>query len=375
LVHRFWPLIGGIESHARFLAALMAKLGLQSVVLTPRRNPSWLATESVDGFRIERFRSSTQRGLQGVVESWAAIRSLRREKPVLVHCHGLAWMTISALWFMGWNGQANVVKLPSRAHLPKLASWRGRAALSALKRASLVLPVSRWLAAELIKMGLSPERIQVLPNPIDTTMFCPAAAAERENLRRSLGLDSCPTVLYLGRLSPEKGTDTLCATWRHLAPRLGDVQLVVVGDGPDRPLVEKLTADTGEKRVRFVGFRAQVKPYIQAADVMLLPSRTEGMPNAVVEAAACGVPTVATSTQGAQEVIVNGQTGVLVAEEDAQALAAEVETLLRDKDARMRMGRQARELAVRTWGIESTFSILAGAYAQATGGKLRLANP
>jgi glycosyltransferase involved in cell wall biosynthesis len=180
--------------------------------------------------------------------------------------------------------------------------------------------------------------------------------------------------LYLGRLSPEKGTDTLCKTWRHLAPRLADAQLVVVGDGPDRPLVEELIATAGENRVRFLGFREQVKPYIRAADVLLLPSRTEGMPNAVVEAAACGVPTVATNTRGAQEVIVNGQTGVLVAEEDAQALATEVERLLRDGEARARMGGQARELALSTWSVESTFSILAKAYGNATGGRLQLAD-
>jgi glycosyltransferase involved in cell wall biosynthesis len=121
-------------------------------------------------------------------------------------------------------------------------------------------------------------------------------------------------------------------------------RLHLVGDGPERPGIESLVSSLGlADKVTFVGWSAETERWYGAADVVVLSSEREGTPLALIEAAAAGRPVVATDVGGVPDVVDNGRTGLVVPNGDEAALAEGLSVLLRDADARERMGRAALE--------------------------------
>ncbi|HET6277192.1 MAG TPA: glycosyltransferase, partial [Candidatus Polarisedimenticolia bacterium] len=152
--------------------------------------------------------------------------------------------------------------------------------------------------------------------------------------------------LMLGRLHREKGADLFLRALGALSGRAtGRWRAVLVGDGPEREPLRRLAAELGvEARVFFAGARRRVGPWLEAADLLVLPSREEGLPVAPLEAMAREKPVLATAVGGTPEVVRHGETGLLVPADDPQALAAGLQRLLEDPDLRARFG--ARGLAI-----------------------------
>lgn len=163
-----------------------------------------------------------------------------------------------------------------------------------------------------------------------------------------------PRVLVLGRVSVEKGLDTLL-TALDRSPSL-ELEVTIVGDGPERERLE--TRSAGDGRVHWVGYQADVRAYLGAADLLVLPSRREGLPMTVLEAAACGVPIIASDVGSVADIVRDTDNGRLVAADDPAALAAalaEVTTdLARFTAAAMRLAPDVRErFSARRWAEET----------------------
>lgn len=191
----------------------------------------------------------------------------------------------------------------------------------ALKRAERVFAVSQDLGTRVQDLGVSPDRIRVHRNGVDTQRF---AVRERICARERLGLQPGGKLLcYVGHLEREKGVDLLLDAMEHgpLHQRAA-VSLALVGAGSMRRRLEGTAAPSGG-RIRFAGSRdhSEIPLWMAACDVFCLPSRREGCPNVVLEAMACGRPVVATRVGGVPE-LVNAETGILVEPENPQALAA-----------------------------------------------------
>jgi teichuronic acid biosynthesis glycosyltransferase TuaC len=171
--------------------------------------------------------------------------------------------------------------------------------LQAALSADALIAVSGALAAKMVTLGMPSERIQVLRNGVDTTLFSPvprAAARER------LGLPSAGIwLLGVGNLVPEKGFDLLI----RAAAAMPDVRLLLVGEGPLRANLHALARTVAPGRVRFEDnmAQAQLRFVYSAADVLALPSLREGWPNVVLEAIACGTPVVAADVGGVREML------------------------------------------------------------------------
>jgi glycosyltransferase involved in cell wall biosynthesis len=202
-----------------------------------------------------------------------------------------------------------------------LARPRARRALIgwALRRCHTVVVVSRALATSVAALGVPAERIRVMPNGIDGDRFHPR---DRAAARRTLNLPAEQRlVVCVSRLSHEKGIDILADATARLP---ADVRVVVVGDGAERSaLCARVRALGLNDRFHFTGTRPhdEIPAWLAAADVAVLASRSEGHPNAVVEALACGRPVVATHVGGVPDVITRAADGIVVAPEDAGALA------------------------------------------------------
>ncbi|MCS6953791.1 MAG: glycosyltransferase family 4 protein [Bryobacterales bacterium] len=215
-----------------------------------------------------------------------------------------------------------------------------------LRAPDRVVTVCHAFARQLAARGVARERITVQHNCVEP----PATVAEHERhrLREALRLnDGTPVLLSVGRLSREKGHADLLASLaelRRMRPGL-PFHLVVVGEGKERRRLEGLRRRYGlERAVTFVGHRDDVAPFYRLADIVVLPSHSEGSPNVLLEAMAAQVPVVATRVGGVPEIALDQQTALLVPPRDPRAMAAALERLLSCPQQRRRLASAAFEL-------------------------------
>jgi glycosyltransferase involved in cell wall biosynthesis len=180
-----------------------------------------------------------------------------------------------------------------------------------LCRCRAVVAVSRALCEEIVALGVDRRRIHTVPNGIDASRFRPE---DRALARRSLGLDAgAPLLVCVSRLSREKGVDLLLEALARARRR--DLHLAIVGDGPEAPALRAQRDRLGlASRVHFAGRRPheEIPRWMSAADAVVLGSRSEGHPNALLEALACGRPVVAPRVGGVPDVVTGDSLGVMV---------------------------------------------------------------
>lgn len=216
--------------------------------------------------------------------------------------------------------------------LEVVARERGRreSTTATLRKAAAVVAVSGSLARRAIELGTPEGRVHVIPNGVDTSLFRPL---DRGAARESLGLaPDRRLVLAVGRIDPVKGLDLLIDSLARLAAQgVRDVDAIVIGEGDARNAMERRAADAGV--AARIGFRGAVAPeelpvWYAAADLVTLLSRSEGCPNVVLEALACGRPVVATAVGGIPDLLREGESGFLVRERDPADVASRWEEAL-----------------------------------------------
>lgn len=224
-----------------------------------------------------------------------------------------------------------------------------------LPRADRVLTTCHAFVADLTRRGVDRSRIGVLHNAVRVPRLV--------NRRHLYGAaDPRGIVLSVGRLSREKGHDTLVDACARLNESGDAVLLHLVGAGPERARLARM-AVRDPPSVRLHGHVVDVQPFYQECDVFVLPSRSEGSPNALLEAMASACPIVATAVGGVPEIVEDGRTALLVPPDNPAALASAVRRLLHDDVFARRLGRAARE-AARDFTPEARAAGLTRFYAQ-----------
>jgi len=249
----------------------------------------------------------------------------------------------------------------------------GRVHRYALSRVARVVAVSHAVARALGAQGLFPaEKIRVVPNAVDLERF-EAARAEFER-GREVGTRARLRVGLVGELSEVKGQDVFLRAAALVLPRFGGAaEFVVVGadtsrEGRHRARLEALAAELrlGDG-VRLSGEWEDTADVLPSFDLFVSASRSEAFGIAMVEAMACGVPVVATATEGAREIVEHGVDGLLVPVGDAGALAEAITSLLADDARRKLFGARARESARARFGLASMIEATERVYAEALG--------
>jgi sugar transferase (PEP-CTERM/EpsH1 system associated) len=267
-------------------------------------------------------------------------RLFRRERPHVVHTH--AWGTLLEGLVAARAARVPVVihgehgTLQLRAH----QRWLQRVGWSAADR---VLSVSSVLAGRMAETtGFPLRRITTIRNGVNLGRFQPAS---REGARSMLNLpNDRPVVGTVGRLVPVKDQASLVDAVAELG-RLGvGATLVIAGDGPEREALERRARERGVD-LRLLGYRPDVEQVLAALDVFVLSSVSEGLSNTILEAMASGTPVVATRVGGAEEMIEDGVSGILVPPSDAPAMAAALRRVLTTADGAAAMGAAARRRA------------------------------
>ena len=345
LSHSYHPIYGGAE---RVLAATiphLQELGVEVSVLT-RRFSGLPAYEMVNNVPVHRLPIPGPKATASLSFTLAALSHLARLKPDIIHAHGFFATTTTAVVAKTLFGIPLVVKAQRGGYLGDVHRLKqkllGQQRMQIFRRQiDIFVTISQEIDRELELVGIPIEKRAHVPNGVNTHHYQPASIQTKAELRRKLGLpDSGILALFTGRLAPEKQLHNLVAAWKPVRQAFPDSVLMLVGQGPEEAAL-KQAAGT-ENGILFPGSVADVQPYLQAADIFVLPSATEGLSNALLEAMSTGLAPVATTVGGNPELIVDQQRGLLVPPDDRAALTQALLALGENEDLRIRMGQTAR---------------------------------
>jgi glycosyltransferase involved in cell wall biosynthesis len=204
--------------------------------------------------------------------------------------------------------------------------------------------------------GLSSAKVSVIPNGVDFARFQQAVPLKRTDL----GIpDAAPLLVGVGRLDPQKGWETLIDALPAVWSEVPETRLLIAGDGPERSALQsRIETVDPRARIRLLGYRDDVPRLLKTANLLVAPSRWEGLPNAVLEAMAAGCPIVASSAEGVTELLTHDRHGLVVPIGDTRALAEAILRLVTKPDEAKRLGAAAAERA----RLEFTWDRVASAY-------------
>ena len=252
---------------------------------------------------------------------------------------------------------AHYVPLPE----PLVASLAVRLASRFAASADLVIAPSARIAESLADLGVRAP-IAVIPTGVPLELFRPG---DRGEARRTLGLDEdAPLCLYVGRLDREKSVERVIGAFGSIALAVSGARLLLVGQGSHEAALKRLAAASpASEAIRFAGSvaREELPPYYQAADLFLFSSETETQGLVLAEAHACGLPAVAVRASGVDEVVRDGETGLLT-KADVEELADAAIGLLLDASRRGVMALAARALAASDFSAARQVEVMTGHY-------------
>ena len=417
----FHPLVGGAETQTLAQARNLCEKGYAATVITFRHNKMWLPGEVIQGVPVIRVAGALLGGreklprliqrllylLALLIMGWTLWR--KRQCYDVLHVCQLNLLTLPVAivcWLTGkpmlivivsaaGSGLGEVTKSHGKASLiagplDATASWLqvGQQALvggdlEALE--SFGRPVVR-LVRFLLHKSYTPivilssrmrgylaahdfdlPDVQLIPNGVDITRFNPVHADTSIDGREQV-------VVCVSKLRYEKGIDVLLQAWRLVYQQAPQARLIIVGSGYLQTQLECMAKELGiANSIEFTGLQCDIPAQLHRGSLAVLPSRWEGMPNALLEAMACGLPCVATQVSGSEDIIQHGVNGLLVESEDYQGMAQALLTLLRDPVLTRKYGLAARETIERHYSFEQVMDKYIELYHRITVGRWQVA--
>ena len=391
----FHPLIGGAEKQALMQARCLRARGIEATVLTFHQERAWPKHEEIEGVPVIRVAGSVlhKRGQlpQPLQKLFYLVAMMLMGWSVWQHRHHfdilhvyqlniIALPTAFACWMAHkammvairctgsetpLSTHQSLLAGPLDPHLPCLripGRFKPGHDLEDLER--LGKPIVRLTHTLLVHIHavalvlssrmksyaaahnfLLPD-MQLIPNGIDITQYHPQTDVPSNE-------EKAHTVVCVARLSYEKGIDVLLQAWRLVANMEPQAHLRIIGDGPlQSQLTDIAQALNISQSITFAGEQHDIPAQLSRGNLVVSASRWEGMPNAVLEAMACGIPCVATRVSGSEDIIQHEINGLLVEAGDYQAMAGAILTLLRDPDRTRIYGQAARRRIEQSYALD-----------------------
>jgi len=358
LTSDFLPNIGGMATHAHELARALVRNGNEVHLVNPVYGSGKRRIEEIDGIIVHRLyfplkvpKLKHMLYILGVRKY--LIKLLAKEGFDVLHFHDLTpncWTTkffVSKLPVVWTNHTSN--------YLEYYETTKGRKRIRKyLGHINAVIGPSKELAEKSEAIGLPPEAIFYIPNGVDAKKFSPGV--QFGNLPERCGIDpSRPVVICPRRLEPKNGVEYFIRSVPRVLEKFPEAQFLIVGGGfpEERERFEKMLTEWGCRRsVVFTGNvpNTDMPAYYSMADIAVLPSLMEATSISGLEAMASGLPLVGTRVGGIPEIVIDGETGILVEPRNHEALAEAILNLFADLEFREQLGRNARHR------VETTFS-------------------
>lgn len=366
-IDTFLPLVGGAEKQAFLQGKYLREQGFVATIITMCYQQDWPDSEWLDGVPVLRVAGkvlSWRERAPGVLRRFCYLLALcvfgwqlwcKRREYDIVHVFQLTLFTLPALLVcrlarkqlivamrndappVGVGEPSSKRRARTRADLESLERL-GRPALRLINRqlrltgARLVV-LSAQMRVSLKRSGLEGAGVLLIPNGVNTACFHPWPALRETN----------PLVICVAKMRYQKGIDVLLRAWWQVAKQIPSARLLIIGDGPLLSSLECLAESLGiTSSVEFTGFRANIVSQLQRAHIAVLPSRWEGMSNALLEAMSCGLACVATRVSGSEDLLQDGTYGMLVEPEDVLGLAEALLRLLQHPELAQSYGQHAR---------------------------------
>jgi len=347
----FPPHFSGAGLQTLTLAKELSKKGIDYFFVTvdntglPRR-------DNYQGFDIYRITDGPKKHGE-LALWWNLYRTLKplRNQFDIIHASGATYRN-SGVGIVGKLLGKKSLTIVSMAHndLYHIGRTRiGKVQSFLLDHVDRYVSLSRQITDEIKSLSLDKAKAVEIPQGVNTERFRPADAHERAQLRGKLTLPERPIALYAGVFDSRKNVEWLVHTWLKNRRLLGDWCLLLVGptsrDEHDKGLREKLRSvvqhEGLERDILFGDFSPRLEDYYRAADLFILPSQNEGLPNVVLEAMSCGLPCVVTRISGTDDLIDHGDSGMLFGVNDEPSFINAIAPLISSQELRRKMGNSA----------------------------------
>lgn len=363
VVDTYPPAIGGSEIEAQRVSSALIRRGHHVQVLCSGGPPMpetrhWIDPAGVPTRILTRRSQARLKHIWYALQvGWIILTEGRRYDVIYFLMQGLHLATgLQAGHFLG---KPMVMKAGGSGVIPLMRNSRvGRYELNWLQRWGVrLLVLNPGMVEEALADGFQREKITWMPNPVDMEEFRPPVKEERDTWRSQHDIPSeAQVIIYVGRLSHEKGLPELLRSFALAARSRPEATLVLLGDGPQRAELEALAASLplAPQQIRFMGrVDIQTVPFWhRASDIFALVSPSEGLSCALLESMASGLPSVVCDIPANRQLVDSEVHGITVPFGDDAATAAAFERLLADPDLRQRMGRAARESVLETFSID-----------------------
>jgi glycosyltransferase involved in cell wall biosynthesis len=359
--------MGGPALHVAYLTAGLRERGYDTTLVAGSlaRGEDSMAfvadARDVEIVRIDKLGRDIS-PLRDLVATLRLARLIRKERPDILHTHTAKAGTVGRVAaLLAGRRRPPIVVHTFHGHV--LRGYFGPL------RSSFFRLLERWLAArttaliavspqvrdDLVALGIAPrERFAVIRLGIELGERVAAEQNGRDESRRYLGIGPDRfAVGWIGRMTAVKRTDDVLVAFKRLRDEGVDAVLCMVGDGPDRPQLERRAHELGVVRdTLFLGYQEEVAPFYAAFDALVLPSSNEGTPVSAIEALAAGRPVVATRVGGVPDVVAEGEDGFLVEPGATDDLADRLAELARDPELRERMGEAGRQRVLPRYAVD-----------------------
>lgn len=346
-IRYFHPFVGGTEKQALTLASQLVAKGVEVTILTSRFQKSWQQCEVLEKVKVVRLFSPRIKVVGALIflACLALYLIKQRNQYSLIHTFQIGYTSFLSILLGLCLRKPSLLKLASSGSggditRSKRTPW-GSLFLYVAKRASRIIAVSTAVEQELLAEKVPPTVINTIANGVDVSLYDPHR--HKSEMRIRLNIPEINTVIFAGRLSPEKGVDFLVRSFAKLL-KYQPCQLLLIADGPEFGNVLRLIKECNMRdSVLLVSAAAEVVPYLKAADLFVLPSRFEGLSNALLEAMSCGLPVISTRVGGSSDIIEDGVNGLLVDIDNEEQMKDAMELVLNDRQLATALGKNARE--------------------------------